>query len=368
MTSLSTNIVINELLCFLQNKCDVLDEVSIIRLCATSFKTEDVEKAKTILFDFVPTEKGRKIMRKRENKIEKDLQDMIKVLKECESELFPKFVAYDLSKLPPVTFDHIDVSRFLVDIRVLQEELQNIKVQMRNKCDEEVFKTCVEQLRSEIVTQKVCESSKNKALQPLPVSNSNRERHARVVDPGPVETLSVSTSNRIENVSLQASHQHEPKKNATYASMTAITSPEPRSLLKKHTEHSNKIEENPNPWINVTYKKNTNRFQGKLGIGKVETSSTFKSADIKVPLYISNVDKNTSERDICEYVQSKTQEKITIQKLTMKEDKQYCSYKIFVSRNKLDLYLNSDIWPEGIMFRRFIQFRKYKNNNQNGEK
>lgn len=68
--------------------------------------------------------------------MEKEVQDITKALKECEPSVLPKFVAYELAKLRPVTFDHIDVSRFLTDIRILQEEICTTKLQLANKCDE----------------------------------------------------------------------------------------------------------------------------------------------------------------------------------------------------------------------------------------
>lgn len=58
------NIVICELLAFIQNKIDVMSEESIVRICTTSFSADEVELAKSLLFDSIKTTK-RKISRKR---------------------------------------------------------------------------------------------------------------------------------------------------------------------------------------------------------------------------------------------------------------------------------------------------------------
>lgn len=49
------------------------------------------------------------------------------MFKQLDHELVPIFVAKELHKLPPVTFDHLDATRLLKDILVLQSELRIIK-------------------------------------------------------------------------------------------------------------------------------------------------------------------------------------------------------------------------------------------------
>ncbi|XP_048488871.1 uncharacterized protein LOC119694884 [Plutella xylostella] len=47
----SCKIVINEVLAFVQNKVDVMDEESLVRLCTSSFEESVIEEAKSLLFD-----------------------------------------------------------------------------------------------------------------------------------------------------------------------------------------------------------------------------------------------------------------------------------------------------------------------------
>lgn len=44
-------IVICEVLAFIQNKADVMAEEGIVRLCVTAFASEEIEAAKSLLFD-----------------------------------------------------------------------------------------------------------------------------------------------------------------------------------------------------------------------------------------------------------------------------------------------------------------------------
>ncbi|VVC91890.1 unnamed protein product [Leptidea sinapis] len=95
------NIVICEFLAFIQNKMDVMDEDSMVRLCNSAF-TED-------------------------GKSQRDLNDIIYLFKGTDPEEMPLFVARELQKLPAITFDHIDVTRLLKDLLLFQNDLRTIK-------------------------------------------------------------------------------------------------------------------------------------------------------------------------------------------------------------------------------------------------
>ncbi|PZC80998.1 hypothetical protein B5X24_HaOG213652 [Helicoverpa armigera] len=65
--------------------------------------------------------------RKGDGKNKRLLQDIIKVLKETETASLPIFVAKDLHRLPPVTFDYVDVTSLLKDILVLKQNIHCIQ-------------------------------------------------------------------------------------------------------------------------------------------------------------------------------------------------------------------------------------------------
>lgn len=48
------NMVINEVLAFICNKVDVMDEESISRICVSAFSENDILSAKNLLFDSLP--------------------------------------------------------------------------------------------------------------------------------------------------------------------------------------------------------------------------------------------------------------------------------------------------------------------------
>lgn len=47
----------------------------------------------------------------------------------------------------------------------------------------------------------------------------------------------------------------------------------------------------------------------------------------------------------------------------MKKLQDYDSYKFFVSRHRLPLFLDKDLWPEDIIFRRFYNLNRNRDPN-----
>ncbi|CAK1601379.1 unnamed protein product [Parnassius mnemosyne] len=131
------NIVICEVLAFVQNKLDVMDEQSLIQICESSFSAEEIELAKSLLFESVSK---RPKIRKRQGKTLRNIEDIICLLKETDPEQVPIFVARRLEKLPPVTFDHVDVTVLLKKIVLLEKTIHGIQHQYvtKNQLHEEI--------------------------------------------------------------------------------------------------------------------------------------------------------------------------------------------------------------------------------------
>ena len=122
--------IINELLCFTVNKIDKLDHETLIKLCTEKYSEKEIENSKDLLFsmlhnagDFTTLVK-RRSSKVSESKSVKGLRDIYQLLQEKGTDELPPFVALNLGNLPPITFDHIDVT-------VLLNEIENV----RNKVD-----------------------------------------------------------------------------------------------------------------------------------------------------------------------------------------------------------------------------------------
>ncbi|XP_045777018.1 uncharacterized protein LOC123875311 [Maniola jurtina] len=353
-----------------------MDNESLIRLCVTAFTEEEISKAKMLLYDSVTTKK-RNISRRKDGKAQRELEDIICLFKETDAESFPVFVARELHKLPPVTFDHIDATRVLKDLVILQEEIKLIK---SNYVTKEML-----QVHTVDMASPKCQSSpSDRSPQPPPAScfkNVNKRRGASNAN------ISICLDSGLEGLlhmvnNKNTTHSEGEGGGATISSqLTCEGAPPGRQPLRPvpelvstnrgsdgvcpvatmadvvRKEGDWKRRESLEEWTEVRRRRYRNRFEGKTGKAPSEQNCKFRAAETKVPLFISNVHKDTTEKDIIDYIHSNTQEVVQLEKINMKIDKGYNSYKVWVSKCKRNLYLNDTLWPEGISFRNFIYFR-----------
>lgn len=378
------NIVICELLAFIQNKMQVMDEEGLVRLCNTTFSSEDIEAAKSLLFESITTAK-RKISRKRDGKSKRELHDIITLMKEVDPEEVPIFVARELHKLPPVTFDHIDVTRLLKDLLLLQSELRTVK-----ECY--VTNDQFEEFKKELSNN---EHQPRNTPQNINCKRGGRSTTSICLDSGPMglphffEKIDCTTSAGSEIITTQdllspdsiiresnPAAERLPVRNESPTISVSVpaagrTDKKPvecrsleRSMPQANSGSDNKSQnyENDNEWTLVQRKKLKSRLRGSKGKAMLEPNNRFRAADIHIPLFITNVNKQTSENDIIDYIFSKTQTSVVLKKIKMRKEKNYNAYKILVPHHKLALFLNDNLWPEGVSFRRFVYLNKTNRN------
>lgn len=71
------NVVISEVLVFIRNKHDVMDNESLIRICISAFSEDKIDDAKKLIFSLTKTSK--KLISRRKEKKQKDLDDMMSI-------------------------------------------------------------------------------------------------------------------------------------------------------------------------------------------------------------------------------------------------------------------------------------------------
>lgn len=98
--------------------------------------------AKSLLFESVSK---RPKTRKRQGKTLRNIEDTIGLFKEMDPEQVPIFVAKKLEKLPPISFDHIDVRALLKKIVLLEKSIFDIRLGYVRKVDltEEITKNVI---------------------------------------------------------------------------------------------------------------------------------------------------------------------------------------------------------------------------------
>ncbi|XP_045458242.1 uncharacterized protein LOC123668553 [Melitaea cinxia] len=361
------NIVISEVLAFIRNRHDVVDNESLIRICSSAFSEEEIDEAKKLLF--VSTKTTQKLVSRRKNKKQKDLEDMISVFKTMDPEQIPIFVAYDLHKLPPICFDHVDVTKLLKDLLVLKSEINDIKDSYVTKSEFEEVKLHNEQLKTPLSNLNL-----NNNLKRGYVKQNESDDTLRVQ---PTSVCTTMSPERISNAStynaLTRTHSEPvtqlhtisvtPRSSAVVVETTDIgrEAKSQRTLAQivnnNKTGYDNKKD---NEWTIVKRRNVKKRFAGMTGKAVSNSEGKFKAAELKIPLFISYVSKETTVTDICEYIKMKSNEEVILEKINMRRERPYNAFKVYIPKNKISTFLDDKLWPEGITFRRFINFKNSK--------
>lgn len=132
--------IINEMLCFVTNKFNVLDPNFLIKLCKEKYKPKEIEKAKQLVFDLLTSEDDPTKFKKRnhsktsDDKPTKDINDIFQLLQEKGTKQWPQFVALDLSKLPPISFDSMDVSVLLTTLQRVYADVEMLREGLDTQC------------------------------------------------------------------------------------------------------------------------------------------------------------------------------------------------------------------------------------------
>lgn len=413
------NIVICELLSYVQYKHDVMDKESLMKMCDDCFSETEVESAKKLLFESVST-KQPVVSRRRGGKKQRNLDDIVSFFMhdDMDIHLIPVFVARDLQKLPPTSIDHVDTVTLMKDVlklkneqntfkemfatvsqlRELQIDVDNLKyasivnghnVNLRKRggyvydsgpsglphsINSECAGTCVQDFRAVEIENGAHDSEPappqlslslagDTAIEPVSAHSvthlpRNDESASKQISKTVTECetfIDASLANKVKDVDGKEQCTANNSENTLQYKSNSFSN----MVKKKVIENKNKNDKHNNEWTLVQNKKKKsyNRFIARTGKANTEPEMKFKAAEIKIPLFISNVNKETSEKDICNYIKSQTDDQIILQKISMKIERSYNAYKILVNKHKLDMYLNDNLWPEGIKFSRFIHFK-----------
>lgn len=394
-------IVVSELLAFVSNKVDTLPETAIIQICLSAYSSEEIEIARSIVYPLlVPT---KKYLRRKEGSERKSLQEIIKHIKEFEPSSLPVFVAKNLNKLPPVTFDHIDVTTFLKEMAILKSDVADFKsskqsgnvstassndiISLRSDIDEiKKILTNLEPTREGILknqlksrSPRMSYSDKNTSrrteLSKVNSANSAR-RVSNEVEPIAAELINAK-SPAAPSLPLSPSLQPSPPPSApsvldlticvepsgggskacTTDDISASTPSAVRVTMTKQNNAdlgskrllSDVVKGNQQslpkiPSTNtegwVTVKNKTQRKNtNRRGKAEPLEQFNFRAVERTCALYVSRVHKETTSENIAGFIKYKTNIEATVTKINTFEN-DFNAFKIIVPLRDIDIFLS----------------------------
>lgn len=371
-------VVVNELLAFTSNKVDTLPEPAIIQICLSTYSCDEIETARSIALKLLAPSK--KFMRRKEGSEQKSIQDIIKMIKEFEPDCLPSFVAKNLNKIPPVSFDYIDVTAFLKEMALLRKDVASIKA---NKNDsqsshETAAIDCLKVELAEVKKMLVELSTEQKSCKQLFSTKKHREQSETLTTRGPADPASTtndsllclpSSSQKKVNIPTAASdssavHLKCTEKERSSGPPPTGTRP-PRApsatqyrdiVLSANASKSSECphDKNKDDGFILVERKQRKRLSNFCGTGR--GSGILQVATLTSAIYVSRLNKTTSINNLHEYIKEMGHECTSIELLPQKQETEFASFKLVVPRLNIDTFLNEDFWPQGVKFRRYREY------------
>ena len=106
----NANFVHCEVLYFIQNKCSVLSFDSVVSISSDFYTTSEVENARAVAAEILsPSKRVTKHSGQEDVRRKKTIQDLVKLCLDPMIQL-PTFFSVDMSLVPAVGVEHVDVS------------------------------------------------------------------------------------------------------------------------------------------------------------------------------------------------------------------------------------------------------------------
>ncbi|XP_061709513.1 uncharacterized protein LOC133519523 [Cydia pomonella] len=299
----SKQLIANELLAFVQNAIDTMDEVSIRQICKSSFSEDDICSGKALLFQTLG--KTDQMPSRRRDGGVKSLQDIIKVLKETDPDDVPAFVAKRLDRLPPVTFDHVDVTRLLKDITFLKTSLTEMqsKLEVANKtiCELRVEVATLRDTVSECRSHEATDLGSGSDARAIMCNAGSATSDMTPVPAGPPPAP--RTPRRVLPSTAPVGVSATPHRD--YAAAAKL-----RKAPSRVPEHVSRDEKPPRAEKGFTQASKERRprkapRKSQCGTAEPDIASGLRVATPNTALYVSRLHVSATAEDVVEYVRKK---------------------------------------------------------------
>ena len=328
--------VVNELLCFVKNKIDILPQPSIVQLCVGAYSDQEIEHAKKLFFDMSADESTcRHRRRQGPDKNRWNVEDILQLMREKGPDV-PCFVALDLNKLPPITFDSIDVTVLLNHIQKTQAEVKQLKDAVTKSTEN------TNDLRESV--SKVHHR----------VARVERQIH----DPLNTGALPMEAPPSVNNVEATLT---TPENSWAAKAMAGIARPvfnsESQQTTRKATPKSvaNRIRTKPK---GITGKSVPDETSQDGMLRAVKPRQRLRYANV----FATRFEPTVTKLQVETYLKKHLPEKASITDLVVEQLKtkheSYCSFHITARCNEPSVFMDENLWPKDVFVRWWRKERK----------
>jgi hypothetical protein len=310
-----------ELLYFVQNKCGVLTFDRLVNICTNFYTCTEVEAARLLLADVKRLSKHNtgSVDERRERTV-------IDIVKLCltPSTALPVFYSVNMSRIPPVGIEHVDVSALLQEVSSLRQEVRALTD----------VRSTVAELRKEVHSFTVRDELQISGAVPVDVEK-------QTVKPDITMPPSLNPSDAATSFEMTATHR-----SSTIPSFASMAS----SL------QTSGMAEKP--------RKKTHRPV----VGRSTNTSRLKSVVTKksVDVFVSRLSPDTVSSEVEQCVTDILGDEIrdieiVCTQLKPKFENLYSSFFVSVSvdvrylKRVIEQLHAADSWPDGVLVRRYFR-------------
>ncbi|KAF9805151.1 hypothetical protein SFRURICE_013344 [Spodoptera frugiperda] len=352
-------LIANELLAFIQHAIDTMDEVSILQICKSNFKEEDISSGKRLLFQCLG--KLDEMPARRRDGTEKSVQDIITLLKVTDPDDVLAFVAKDLHKLPPVTFDNVDVTRLLKDIISLKTSLAEVQSKLMSS------ENTIGELRAELLALRntvvvsgsptLCTDDANTCRGAANASVSSFESAKAQASPRAAAAVT-HTAERLASPAQATTRVSTSTPKRAYADIAAKGGKQIQQGEKPQTDlHQEVPKKNQNVKEGFTLverkKKRKPTCRNQCGTALTGHNYLVRPAVPATLLYVSRLHDSTKVEEIVEFIKIKAKLHLKVEQLHSQHRVDFKSFVVRVPTAHLSTLMKEEFWPRGVVYRRF---------------
>ena len=341
----------NELLCYLSNKIDLVAHDILVKICLDFYTNEEIEEAKLLLHNSCPS-KVKLCIRRGNKKSEMNLNDMLAVLHEATD--MPLYVAHDLSRIPALDMNNIDVTGMSQDIKKLKNDIGNKAISPTVFNELEELKGQMAAIQTQVGELVTCMKANKDAGSYADATRKNLE----VSSFEDVQVEVRQTSAAKKNTTVKQTYDNKSSKNNIRSPAKHEGKNSVKTSIKTDSGTAATLQSasasDSSPFVEVRRRKrNKNCVVGTLGNG----SNGFASQGQYVSLFISRLKPETSVKSVTDYIKSSFQVDMKCEKLKTKYEG-YSSFKVEGLCDDRSIFFNAEKWPKSTLVRRFFNHKQ----------
>ncbi|XP_070546548.1 uncharacterized protein [Ptychodera flava] len=370
---------------------DVLAFDDIVKLCVDTYSVTDIEVAKSLVFDVCREFSSRRLIRRQGlNKSQSNVQDIVTLLLEVDPENIPTFVAQDLTKLPPVDYNYVDMSSLLskfnrmkVDLDCLKTEVTTMSSlylrtaedisQINHKIGNFVLGKVIPQQAAEkqctrenstFHADEFCDNT----VSDIPPATHVRNNANEVVCDDTSELMAAcdAESESVNEVTPDTDNNDDGFTTVLYGRRKRNPSSYADAVVqgKKSDLSTCKLGESlasappPATVTQQTGDKIWRASRRNFMLGNKKDTSILSAANPKSSLFVTRLQPDTTPDHIISYIGEMLHINVVSCVQLKTKHRSYASFCVTVNAMNLKTLQNPNSWPEGVLIRKFYQPRK----------